>query len=204
MLGGRGITDGAASDLMDRKNSYYREALRSITPADILPGSLEFIHAAKGRGLAVAVASASRNAREVLDRLGITPRFEVICDGNTVAAPKPAPDLFLAAADGLHLEPGSCVVFEDAADGIAAAHAAGMRAVGIGPAERVGAAELVVDDLAATNLDDIIALVPPAGGVARGRRISVDPGVRGSGRGGSARASAGYACQSATLGAPFS
>ena len=166
VLGGREVPDEVANELMARKNAYYRESLRSITPADILPGSLELIDAARDRGLAVALASASRNAREVLDRLGIAGRFDAISDGNTVAAPKPAPDLFLAAAASLHLEPSACVVFEDAADGIAAAHAAGMRAVGIGPVERVGAAESIMAGLAAGALDEVLALRPRSGGTA--------------------------------------
>lgn len=166
VLGGRDVSETVASELMRRKNTYYRESLQSLTPADILPGSLELIDAAKERGLEVAVASASRNAREVLDRLGIASRFDAVCDGNSAAAPKPAPDLFLVAATALHLEPRHCVVFEDAADGIAAAHAAGMRAVGIGPVERVGRAEMVVEGLAAARLDEILTLPPAAPGAS--------------------------------------
>jgi len=163
VLGTRQVPEAKATELTDRKNAYYRELLRSIAPGDILPGSLELIDAAKARGLSVAVASASRNAREVLERLAIVGRFDAICDGDSVSAPKPAPDLFLAAARALGLGPNACIVFEDAADGVAAAHAAGMAAVGIGPAERVGAAELVLPSgLAAANLDVILSTLGDA------------------------------------------
>jgi beta-phosphoglucomutase len=75
-----------------------------------------------------------------------------------VTAAKPAPDLFLAAARSLSLDPEKCVVFEDAADGVIAAHRAGMRVVGIGPAERVGDADMVLSGLAAADLDLILAI----------------------------------------------
>jgi beta-phosphoglucomutase len=158
LLGSRTISDAEAQTLMDRKNGYYRELLETMTPGDILPGSIELVDAARDRGLRIALASASKNAPEVLDRLGIADRFDAICDGNTVAAAKPAPDLFLVAAAELGLAPAECVVFEDATEGVAAAHAAGMPAVGIGPAERVGSAEMVLDGLADADLDAIVAL----------------------------------------------
>jgi beta-phosphoglucomutase len=158
VLGARSVSEAEAEDLMDRKNGYYRELLQTLTPDDVLPGSTELVEAARNRGLRVALASASRNAREVLDRLGIADRFDAVCDGHTVEAAKPAPDLFLAAAAALGLPPAECVVFEDAADGVAAGHAAGMPVVGIGPAERVGTAEIVVDGLADAELDAILGL----------------------------------------------
>lgn len=158
VLGARTVSEAEAADLMDRKNGYYRELLQTLTPNDVLPGAIELVEAARERGLRVALASASRNAREVLDRLAIADRFDAVRDGHTVEAAKPAPDLFLSAAAALGLPPGDCVVFEDAADGVAAAHAAGMAAVGIGPAERVGDAEMVLDDLSEANLDAIVQL----------------------------------------------
>lgn len=158
LLGSRTIAEADAVRLMDRKNGYYRHLLETMTPGDILPGSIELIERARNAGLRVALASASKNAPEVLERLGIADRFDAICDGNTVAAPKPAPDLFLAAAAQLGLAPRECVVFEDATEGVAAAHAAGMPAVGIGPVERVGSAEMVLNGLGEANLDAIVAL----------------------------------------------
>jgi len=158
VLGSRHVSEADAQAMMDRKNGTYRRLLRNLTPDDILPGSLDLLGAARERGLRLAVASGSRNAGEVLDRLDIADRFDVICDGSAAARAKPAPDLFLAAAEALQLPPESCVVFEDAADGVDAAHAAGMAAVGIGPVERVGAAELVIGGVAEARLDEVLAL----------------------------------------------
>ena len=140
------MPEAEAADLMARKNAYYLDSIATMSPADILPGALELLDAARARGLRLALGSGSRNARAVLDRLGIADRFDAICDGYSAAVGKPAPDLFLAAAAQLDLAPETCVVFEDAADGISAAHAAGMLAVGIGPEDRIGEADLVLPE----------------------------------------------------------
>jgi kojibiose phosphorylase len=157
LLGARAVTQARAERLMARKNAYYRALIAEMSPSDLLPGALELLDAARARGLRLAIGSASKNARDVIDRLGIADRFDAICDGHAVEAAKPAPDLFLAAAAALGLPAEDVVVFEDAADGVAAAHAAGMMAIGIGPVERVGAAEIVLPTgFAETDLEEIL------------------------------------------------
>jgi beta-phosphoglucomutase len=144
LLSARSVTAAEAEELMARKNGYYRALIAKLTPADVLPGVLELIDDARERGLKVALGSGSKNAREVLERLEIAQHFDAVQDGNSVARAKPAPDLFLACAGALGLPAETCVVFEDAADGIVAAQAAGMMTVGIGPEERVGEADMVL------------------------------------------------------------
>ena len=157
LLGKRKVRQVEEDRLMARKNDYYRQLIATLTPADILPGALEFIDDARERGLRLAIGSASQNAQTVLDKLGIADRFDSICDGNSVTMPKPAPDLFLAAAAALELPPAACVVFEDAADGVAAGRAAGALTVGIGPEERVGEADLVLPNgLAEGDLENVL------------------------------------------------
>jgi beta-phosphoglucomutase len=160
VLGARHVTPAEANEMMERKNRYYRELIANLTPADVLPGVLALIDEARKRGLRIALGSGSKNAGEVVRRLELTDRFDAIRDGNSVTAAKPAPDLFLAAAEALDLPPVSCVVFEDAADGIAAAQAAEMMTVGIGPPERVGEADVVLrDGLAGVELDAILDML---------------------------------------------
>jgi kojibiose phosphorylase len=161
VLNGKPVSEARAHTLMNHKNRYYRESLKALSPRDVLPGAIELLDAARERGVSVALASASKNAREVLDRLGIADRFDAICDGNAVSAAKPAPDLFLAAASAIGLDPSTCVVFEDAADGVKAARAAGMRVVGIGPDDRVGEADLILPDLARADLDVVLSVGRP-------------------------------------------
>lgn len=166
ILGKRSVSNEKADELMDRKNRYYRDLIERLTPSDVLPGALELIDEAHRRGLKVGLASASKNARDVLARLEITHRFDRIVDGNTPGAPKPAPDLFLASAAALDVEPAACVVFEDATDGVAAAQAAGMLTVGIGPVERVGKADVVLaEGFKAVNLDGVLNLLAQSRGV---------------------------------------
>jgi HAD superfamily hydrolase (TIGR01509 family) len=114
---------------------------------------LEEIHAA---GLKSALGSASKNAGEVIDRLGIHSLLDTISDGYSVERQKPAPDLFLHAASQLGLPPAVCVVVEDAAAGVEAALAGGFHTIGIGPRERVGQAELVIPSLEGQKLVKIL------------------------------------------------
>ena len=153
--------------LLAEKNAAYLAAVATMGPEDALPGAVALIARAQELGLAVAIASASRNARHVLDRLALTHRFDAIADGTTVPRAKPAPDVFLAAARLLGAAPTACLVVEDAEAGVAAAHAAGMRCIGVGPPERVGAADLVVPSVAALDLDDALARLAAAGGSPR-------------------------------------
>lgn len=142
--------------MMARKNTYYREMLQQITSDDFLPGAQELLGDLRARGLKIAIGSASKNTPLVLERLGILNAFDAIADGNSVARSKPAPDVFLHAAHLLHTPPARCAVVEDAQSGIAAALAAKMFAVGIGPQERVGQAHLRYPDTAQIDLEEIL------------------------------------------------
>ncbi len=157
LLKGRPISEAEAQAWMARKNSYYRASIHAITPGDLLPGVLAFLNEAHGRGIKLALGSASRNARDVLHSLGILEQFEAIGDGNSVSRTKPAPDLFVWVAGRLNLPPSACVVFEDAEAGIEAALVAGAHCIGIGPHERVGRAHVVLSNgLADTSADALL------------------------------------------------
>ncbi len=156
ILKGRSAPEEKLQALMERKNRYYLEFIREVTPRDLLPGARELLDELRSAGLKVALGSASKNAREVLERLSILPLFDAISDGYSVERQKPAPDLFLHAAAQLGLPPAECVVVEDAAAGIEAARAGGFRTVGLGPRERVGAADAVFPSLVGVRLRDLL------------------------------------------------
>ena len=143
-------------EMMERKNSYYLEFIKEISPRDLLPGAQELLEEIHAAGLKNALGSASRNAGEVLDRLGIRSLFDAISDGYSVERQKPAPDLFLHAAQQLGLPPVECVVVEDAAAGVEAAKAGGFRSIGLGPPKRVGDAEAVFSGLSGVRLADLL------------------------------------------------
>ncbi|HXF64992.1 MAG TPA: beta-phosphoglucomutase [Caldilineaceae bacterium] len=156
LLKGREIDEETAQTWMARKNSYYREMIETISQKDLLPGAAELLAQARAAGLRIALVSASRNAPEVVERLGIAALFDVIATGGDVVRQKPSPDLFLYAAEQLDVAPGQCLVVEDAESGIEAARAAGMVSVGLGPAERVGYADLVLPSLEGVQVDDLL------------------------------------------------
>jgi len=103
-------------DVIDREGVPVKKGLGGLL--DLL----------EGRSVPAAVAtSTERGKTEKLLRMsGLYDRFQVLVCGDEVARGKPAPDIFLAAAAGLDVQPGRCVVLEDSASGIRAAHAAGM------------------------------------------------------------------------------
>lgn len=143
--------------MMERKNNYYLEFIKEISPRDLLPGARELLEEIRSTGLKSALGSASKNAPEVVRRLGIANLLDAISDGNSVERQKPAPDLFLHAARQLNLKPEECVVVEDAAAGIEAARAGGFHTVGLGPRERVGEAEVIFPSLAGVHLDMLLS-----------------------------------------------
>ena len=92
----------------------------------------------------------------MLDRLGITDRFDYIVDAGTIARGKPDPEIFLTAAKHLHVAPPACIGVEDAVAGIQAIKAAGMYAVGVGDPAVLSQADRVIPGLAAFRLSDYI------------------------------------------------
>jgi len=145
--GGVQRTPAGQKELADRKNEWYVEMISRMTPQEVLPGARELLEQARTAGIRTALGSASRNARIILERTGLLPLFDVIVDGNTVSASKPDPEVFLQCAARLGIAPAHCVVFEDAIAGIAAARAAGMKAIGIGDAAVLSEADDVLPGL---------------------------------------------------------
>lgn len=152
LLDDRAVEPERFAEMLDRKNRYYTEMLKDISPNNLLPGIPALLDELEAAGIRMAVGSASKNARTVLGALNILHRFEVVADGNSVGQAKPAPDLFLYAARAMALEPYDCIVVEDAESGIDAALTGGFAALGIGPVTRVGHAHLQVEETASLTL----------------------------------------------------
>ena len=136
LLKGRPVEEARLEEMMARKNRYYQELLEGVTPADLLPGVAALFDLLERANVRIAIASASRNARTVVERLGIAHRLAALADGSSVTRQKPAPDLFRYTAAQMGLRPAECLVVEDAAAGIEAALNAGMPCLALGPAER--------------------------------------------------------------------
>ena len=149
------LTEDELLKLATLKNEIYVNSLDQISPNDFLPGALELLEKLKSQGFKIALGSASKNSQKVLRQLNALEYFDVIGDGNSVAKSKPAPDVFLFAAEKLKLKPEECVVYEDAEAGVDAAKTGGFYAVGIGPSNRVGHADVRFDSMSEATLDAV-------------------------------------------------
>lgn len=145
--------------LANEKNFRYVQMIGLLTPADILPGVQKFLTEAHEKGIRLAVASASRNASAVLQRLELTDTFDYVADASQIQNPKPHPEVFLNCAAALGLLPAECVGFEDAQAGIEAIHAAGMPAVGIGVQVTSENPDIVLQTTAQLNVDQILEIL---------------------------------------------
>ena len=117
-------------DLMNKKMDYFRNNLYKISlikPAYNLLKKLS----TKGIQLALASSSSRELINEVLNKFDLFKYFSEIVSGDDVEHGKPAPDIFLKAADKLGMPPCDCIVIEDSLNGILAGHAAGMIVIAV-------------------------------------------------------------------------
>ena len=156
LLKGRQVSDEQFAEMMERKNRYYNTLIEQMTPNEVVPGGVQLLHEIREAGLKTAIASASKNCMTVLERLNIVSLFDGIADGYSVTHGKPAPDIFVYAAGLVHVPTAACIGVEDADAGVEAIKAAGMLAIGIGPAERFHKADKVLPTLAHKHLTDLL------------------------------------------------
>ncbi|SCW73601.1 beta-phosphoglucomutase [Mucilaginibacter sp. NFR10] len=160
ILGWGGVTKTEAEQeqLATQKNTWYMEMVNQMKPEEILPGAKEFLITCRAVGLKTALGSASKNSMTILEKIGITDMFDAVIDGNKVSKAKPDPEVFLAGAQALGVEPEECVVFEDAIAGVEAAIAGDMKVVGIGSSDILKGANLVIKGLDEMTLDKLYKL----------------------------------------------
>ena len=127
-------TDKEKAEFADRKNGYYRELLKTMTPEDVSEPVRRTLAELRRRGHKFAIGSSSKNTKFILERVALSDAFDAISDGTNISRSKPDPEVFQKAAEFLGEDPENCIVIEDAYAGIDAAKAAGMRAIGIGDA----------------------------------------------------------------------
>ncbi|MFD2254524.1 beta-phosphoglucomutase [Lactococcus formosensis subsp. bovis] len=139
-LGGKfeAYDDETFAQLAQRKNDNYVQMIQKVGPDDIYPGILDLLKDLRAKNIKIALASASKNGPFLLEAMGLSSYFDAIADPAKVAASKPAPDIFLAAAAGVGVPITSCIGIEDAQAGITAIKAAGALPIGVGAAEDLG------------------------------------------------------------------
>ena len=116
---------------LEKKHELYKGFINNLSQMDILPGGIKLINFAAFKGIPIALGSASKNARQILKKLGIENKFKVIIDGNLTSKSKPHPEVFLKGAKMLGVNPKEVIVFEDSIAGVNAANKAKMVSVGI-------------------------------------------------------------------------
>lgn len=135
LSGSKKTFDAAEKErLAAEKNDRYRKLLAQMFPADMSAEVRNTLTALHDAGLKLAVGSSSKNAAFILERLDAAHYFDAICDGTMIQHSKPDPEVFVKAAGMLGLEPADCLVVEDAAAGLEAAHAGGMDCAIVGTA----------------------------------------------------------------------
>lgn len=156
IIRGRHYTEEQIQEMMDRKNRYYNELIKQMSPKDLIEGGTTLLAEIRAANIKMAIASTSKNCRTVLAHLEITHYFDGIADGYSVVNSKPAPDIFVYAAGLVGVPTTECLGVEDADAGVEAIKTAGMQALGIGPKERFHRADKVLSTLANKHVQDLL------------------------------------------------
>lgn len=138
---GAPLTQEKKEALAAEKNETYRKLLATMTPADVSAEVRDTLAELRRRGYKIALGSSSKNAKFILERVGLTDAFDAISDGTNITRSKPDPEVFLKAAEYLGEAPADCIVVEDAEAGIDAGIAGGMKTAAIGDATHCGKAD---------------------------------------------------------------
>jgi len=157
--GGITKTDAEKEELAGLKNSWYVDMISKMSATEVLPGTLELLEGLKSKGIKMALGSASKNSGLILERTNLTHFFDAVVDGNSVTTSKPDPEVFVKGAELLNTPAANCIVFEDASAGVQAAISAEMAVVGIGEAENLPGADMIIKDLSGITVAELTALV---------------------------------------------
>lgn len=154
----RCYTPEEKSEMANRKNNYYVNLLEKLNSEDTLPKMRNLLDELKNKGVKLAIGSSSRNALLILEKVELLHYFEVVVSGNDITNSKPDPEVFSLAAERLGVKPEDALVIEDAEAGVEAAHRAGMRVLGVGPAERFPKLLNRVDNTAEISCDKLLSI----------------------------------------------
>lgn len=157
--GNKSLTSDKFTDLMAKKNDDYLSYIEKMDESEVLPDVHKVLNILKRNKQPIALGSASKNAKPILEKVNLLSDFDAIVDGNDVSRAKPDPEVFITAAKLLNVDPKACVVFEDSVAGVEAANLAGMVSVGIGSKNVLGHADYVFKDFTQISKDFINQLI---------------------------------------------
>ena len=158
-IGKKTLDEVTKIELTNQKNDWYLEYLVAMESDEILPGVVDLLDELKAKKIRIALGSASKNAVLTLEKVNLLHYFEVVIDGTKTTRSKPDPQVFELGAAGLGIAPEHCIVFEDAAKGIAAARSAGMYAIGVGNADELAQAHAVIPSFKDINFQQVAELL---------------------------------------------
>jgi kojibiose phosphorylase len=158
ILGGRELPPAVFDEMLERKNEVFWELVEGLDQGDLLPGAMRLLGELAAIGVRTGLASASRNAGRILERLGVRDCLDVLVDGNSGAGPAPETGLLLQAARALETPSCDCLVIVNSQAGVQAALAAGMVVVGLGRPQIVGQAHAVLPGLQEVHASDLEAI----------------------------------------------
>ena len=141
------------------KNIDYLAYIENMDESEVLPNVPRVLNFLKDNHIPIALGSASKNARPILEKVKLLPFFDSIVDGNNVTKAKPDPEVFLIAAENLGVLSNKCVVFEDAVAGIQAANAAHMISIGIGDQKVLSESKYNFNDFTEIDTDFLSKLL---------------------------------------------
>jgi beta-phosphoglucomutase len=158
-LGGKEITQEEKDQYLLEKNEDYLQYIINMQEDEILEGVVPVLQYLKDNGQKIALGSASKNARPILEKVNILHFFDAIVDGNDVTNAKPDPEVFLRAAQLVGASASDSIVFEDSVAGVQAANIAGMVSIGIGDAKTLHEAQYNFNDFTEIHTDFLQTLV---------------------------------------------
>ncbi|MGC3123458.1 beta-phosphoglucomutase [Enterococcus faecalis] len=150
------FTPAEKEALAQQKNDHYVQLLEHLTTEDVLPGVVPLLQQAQARHIPCAVASASKNAPLILEKLGVRAYFATIVNPDSLSKGKPDPEIFLAATDSIGVLPQNAIGFEDAQSGIDGLKAAGIYAVGLSASQPLIGADMQVSEMTELSVDALL------------------------------------------------
>jgi beta-phosphoglucomutase len=157
--GNLSISEADFDTIMNGKNTQYLSYITNMTDEEILPDVKRILDFLISKNQKIALGSASKNARPILEKVSLIHCFQAIIDGNDVTKAKPDPEVFIKAAHEIGASSNDCIVFEDSIAGIQAANAAGMISVGIGDRNILFEADYVFKDFTEMSNEFLTELI---------------------------------------------
>ena len=144
-IGNKHFTDEQRLAYATEKNEHYRALLGEMSKKDLDKNVKATLDALRARGFLLAIGSSSKNAKFILEKLGLGDYFDAVSDGNNITRSKPDPEVFQKAAEMLSVLPEECLVVEDALSGVEAATNANMASATVGDAAKHGRGTYILD-----------------------------------------------------------